>query len=100
MRFFNTSGPVVPADHYRVPPLAQVDLDDICEPVRNKRYFVAPRAAPDGEDLRSARTRPNAVRLGGCAADVHGTRRPDAARMRNNMHRFHGSLTPDRSLKI
>ena len=45
MRFFNTSGPVVPADHYCIPPLARVDLDDICELVRNKRYFVlhAPR---------------------------------------------------------
>ena len=45
MRFFNTSGPVVPADHYCVPPLARVDLDDICQLVRNKRYFVlhAPR---------------------------------------------------------
>ena len=45
MRFFNTSGPVVPADHYCVPPLARVDLDDIRQLVRNKRYFVlhAPR---------------------------------------------------------
>ena len=45
MRFFNTSGPVVPADHYCIPPLERVDLDDICQLVRNKRYFVlhAPR---------------------------------------------------------
>ena len=45
MRFFNTSGPVVPADHYCIPPLSRVALDDICELVRNKRYFVlhAPR---------------------------------------------------------
>ena len=45
MRFFNTSGPVVPADHYCIPPLSRVDLDDICELVRTKRYFVlhAPR---------------------------------------------------------
>ena len=45
MRFFNTSGPVVPADHYCIPPLTRVDLDDICQLVRNKRYFVlhAPR---------------------------------------------------------
>ena len=45
MRFFNTSGPVVPADHYCIPPLARVDLDDICQLVHNKRYFVlhAPR---------------------------------------------------------
>ena len=45
MRFFNTSGPVVPADHYCIPPLTRVDLDDVCQLVRNKRCFVlhAPR---------------------------------------------------------
>ena len=45
MRFFNTSGPVVPADHYCIPPLTRVDLDDVCRLVRDKRYFVlhAPR---------------------------------------------------------
>ena len=45
MRFFNTSGPVVPADHYCIPPLERVDLDDVCQLVRNERYFVlhAPR---------------------------------------------------------
>ncbi len=45
MRFFNTTGPVVPADHYCVPPLERLDLDDIRELVRDKRYFVlhAPR---------------------------------------------------------
>ena len=45
MRFFNTSGPVVPADHYCIPPLTRVDLNDVCQLVRNKRYFVlhAPR---------------------------------------------------------
>ena len=45
MRFFNTTGPVVPADHYCIPPLERLDLDDIRELVRDKRYFVlhAPR---------------------------------------------------------
>ena len=45
MRFFNTSGPVVPADHYCIPPLTRVDLDDVRRLVRDKRYFVlhAPR---------------------------------------------------------
>jgi len=45
MRFFNTSGPVVPVDHYCIPPLERVDLDDICQLVHDKRYFVlrAPR---------------------------------------------------------
>ena len=40
MRFFNTSGPVVPADHYCIPPLERVDLDDVRQLVRNKRCFL------------------------------------------------------------
>ena len=44
-RFFNTSGPVVPADHYNVPPLERLDLDEVLRLIRSKRYFVlqAPR---------------------------------------------------------
>ena len=40
MRFFNTTGPVEPADHYCVPPLERLDLDAVLTLVRNKRYFV------------------------------------------------------------
>ena len=45
MRFFNTTGPVVAADHYCVPPLERLDLDEVLGLVRDKRYFVlhAPR---------------------------------------------------------
>ena len=45
MRFFNTSGPVVAADHYCVPPLERVDLSEILSLIGDKRYFVlhAPR---------------------------------------------------------
>ena len=44
-RFFNTSGPVVPADHYCIPPLERFDLDEVLRLIRAKRYFVlhAPR---------------------------------------------------------
>jgi hypothetical protein len=44
-RFFNTSGPVVPADHYCIPPLERFDLDEVLRLIRGKRYFVlhAPR---------------------------------------------------------
>ena len=44
-RFFNTSGPVVPADHYNISPLERFDLDEILRLIRAKRYFVlhAPR---------------------------------------------------------
>ena len=45
MRFFNTTGPVVAADHYCIPPLQRVNLGEILTMVRQKRYFVlhAPR---------------------------------------------------------
>ena len=44
-RFFNTSGPVVPEDHYCIPPLERLDLDDLLRLIDAKRYFVlhAPR---------------------------------------------------------
>ncbi len=45
VRFFNTTGPVVPADHYCIPPLERLNLDEVRTLVRDKRYFVlhAPR---------------------------------------------------------
>ena len=45
MRFFNTEGPVRPDDHYAIPPLSRVDVDELLGLVRSKRYFVlhAPR---------------------------------------------------------
>ena len=45
MRFFNTSGPVVAADHYCIPPLERLNLADVRRFIRDKRYFVlhAPR---------------------------------------------------------
>ena len=45
MREFNTAGPVVAADHYLIPPLSRLDLDELLGLVRDKKYFVlhAPR---------------------------------------------------------
>ena len=45
MRTFNTEGPVVAADHYHVPPLERIDLDEVLGLVQDKKYFVlhAPR---------------------------------------------------------
>ena len=45
MRFFNTEGPVVAAEHYCIPPLDRVNLGEILTLIRRKRYFVlhAPR---------------------------------------------------------
>ena len=45
MRFFNTAGPVRESQHYCIPPLSRVDLDDVLTLVRQEKYFVlhAPR---------------------------------------------------------
>lgn len=45
MRFFNTTGPVVAADHYCVPPLERLNLEELLTLIQDKRYFVlhAPR---------------------------------------------------------
>ena len=44
-RFFNTEGPIVPAEHYHIPPLERVGLDAILTLIDRKKYFVlhAPR---------------------------------------------------------
>ena len=45
MKFFNTAGPVDLSDHYALPPLSRLDLDELCLLIRQKKYFVlhAPR---------------------------------------------------------
>ena len=45
MRFFNTAGPVVAADHYCIPPLERLDLEEVLLLIRQKKYFAlhAPR---------------------------------------------------------
>ena len=44
-KFFNTAGPIRPADHYCIGPLARIDLEDIEMLFYQKKYFVlhAPR---------------------------------------------------------
>ena len=45
MRFFNTEGPVVPEDHYSIPPLQRWDLEEVLTLIAQKKYFLlhAPR---------------------------------------------------------
>ena len=45
MREFNIGGPMVPEDHYCIPPLDRVDSEYVLELIREKQYFVfrAPR---------------------------------------------------------
>ena len=57
MRFFNTAGPVRPDDHYSIPPLDRVDLEELLELIRDKQYFVlhAPRQTGKTSALISLR---------------------------------------------
>ena len=59
MRFFNTTGPVVAADHYCIPPLDRLDLPGVLELVRDKRWFVlhAPRQTGKTTTLLALRGR-------------------------------------------
>jgi hypothetical protein len=45
MRFFNTAGPVNCQDHYCLPPLQRLALDEVLSLIQQKKYFVlhAPR---------------------------------------------------------
>ena len=45
MRFFNTAGPIRSDDHYAIPPLDRVDVDELLALIQAKQYFVlhAPR---------------------------------------------------------
>ena len=55
VRFFNTEGPVVSSDHYCIPPLERVDLDEILWLIQSKKYFVlhAPRQTGKTSTLKA-----------------------------------------------
>ena len=61
MRFFNTAGPVVAADHYCLPPLTRLDADAVLELIRQKKYFIlrAPRQTGKTSALLALRDRLN-----------------------------------------
>ena len=67
VRKFNTEGPVVAADHYRVPPLERVDLDVVLGLIRDKKYFVlhAPRQTGKTSALLALRDLLNGGAQGG-----------------------------------
>ena len=62
MRFFNTTGPVVAADHYCIPPLERLNLPQVRRLLRDKRYFVlhAPRQTGKTSSLLALRDLLNA----------------------------------------
>ena len=67
MRFFNTEGPVRAGEHYCIPPLTRIDLDDVLALVRSQKYFVlhAPRQTGKTSALLALRDLLN----GGAAGD-------------------------------
>ena len=62
MRFFNTTGPVRPDDHYHVPPLDRLALDEVLTLIQQKKYFVlhAPRQTGKTSSLLALRDLLNA----------------------------------------
>ena len=40
MRFFNTSGPVVAADHYCIPPLERLNLTEVLRFIREAQLIL------------------------------------------------------------
>ena len=70
MRFFNTEGPVRAEDHYLVPPLTRLDLDEILVLIERKKYFVlhAPRRTGKTSALLALRDLLNGGEAGSCRA--------------------------------
>ena len=68
MRFFNTAGPVRPDDHYAIPPLDRVDVDELLSLIRAKQYFVlhAPRQTGKTSALIALRDLLNSGEVGDC----------------------------------
>ena len=85
MRFFNTTGPVVSAQHYHVPPLSRVNLQELLRFIETWRYFVlhAPRQTGKTSMLLALRDHLNATGNCRCVyANVEAaqTAREDIAR--------------------
>ena len=112
MRTFATAGPIVAADHYHIPPLERIDLDETFGLVRDKRYFVlhAPRQTGKTSALLALRDLLNSGEVGDwrcvyCNFEVGQAGREDTARAMRAMlgelaHRARRALgdeTPNRA---
>ena len=76
MRFFNTTGPVVATDHYVVPPLERLDIEEFQTLVHRKQYFAlhAPRQSGKTSVLLAARDLLNAKGYFSVYASFEGAR--------------------------
>ena len=66
MRKFRTSGPVIPAEHYCIPPLERIDLEYMLELIGDKEYFIlhAPRQTGKTSALKALQDLLNGGRVG------------------------------------
>ncbi len=85
MRFFNTAGPIKPAIHYHVPPLARLDAEGLLMLIRQEKYFVlhAPRQTGKTSALLALQGQLNASGEFRCAyvnVEVGQPAREDVAR--------------------
>ena len=66
MRFFNTTGPVRAEEHYAIPPLSRLDLEEILTLIRQRQYFVlhAPRQTGKTSALLALRDQLNSGAAG------------------------------------
>ena len=53
MRFFDTEGPVRPDDHYGIPPLARMDVEELPGPIRGIRAHDGSSRATPAMTMRS-----------------------------------------------
>ena len=82
MRRFNTEGPIIAADHYFVPPLERINLDEVLDLIRSKRYFVlhAPRQTGKTSTLLALRDLLNSGASGDCRCVYVNVETAQAAR--------------------
>ena len=91
IRFFNTAGPINPADHYCVPPLERLELDELLMLIGQKKYFIhhAPRQTGKTSCLLTLRDYLNALgRYRSLSLRQHGNRpkRPGGRRHQDTRH--------------
>jgi hypothetical protein len=74
-KFFNTSGPIKPEQHYNLRPLHRIDWEEIAHLIRAERYFVlhAPRQTGKTSTLLAIMAELNRVGRFACAyANIEG----------------------------
>ena len=66
MRRFNIAGPMRPNEHYAIPPLDRVDVEELLDLIGSKQYFVlhAPRQTGKTSTLIALRDRLNSGEVG------------------------------------